>query len=333
MLALHAAVARAVVRDVRAAGVGFVAERVASGDPADIRPGMRVRWLAIFQSPLRLRVPRLPCVLLFAGLMLAPDSAAQSASAPTTSTAGTRRRPRFGEQGFRPAGQAERARSGRKKNEKKPDDDVGFRWKGYPSLHLGKGTHIDLRARRSVRCATALIRRATIPTSAESDFARRRIALEGEIRSVVAFEIDRELDGENPWRDVYANYQQFDFVQVQGGKFKLPFSLDENTSPTNLDFVYRSLAARVLAPGRDRGVMVHGRLLDRIVRYELGVFDHDGRNARTRNLERVSGDRTLAGRVVAQPFRSVEVDRGRSAGWRGVHVERRTGWVFAACAA
>jgi hypothetical protein len=40
----------------------------------------------------------------------------------------------------------------------------------------------------------------------------------------------------------------------------LPSSLDENTSPTNLDFVYRSLAANQLPPGRDRGVMVHGRL-------------------------------------------------------------------------
>jgi phosphate-selective porin len=50
--------------------------------------------------------------------------------------------------------------------------------------------------------------------------------------------------------------------------------------------------------------MVHGRLLDRVVRYELGLFDQDGRNARTRNPERVSGGRTLAGRLVAQPFRS-----------------------------
>ena len=105
-----------------------------------------------------------------------------------------------------------------------------------------------------------LIHRATRRTN------RNRISRDGALRSKAKsgawwrFEIDRELEGENPWRDVYANYQQFDVVQVQGGKFKLPFSLDENTSPTNLDFVYRSLAARVLAPGRDSGVMVHGRV-------------------------------------------------------------------------
>lgn len=186
---------------------------------------------------------------------------------------------------------------------KKQDDEVGFRWKGYPSLQLGKGTHVDLRARFQFDARWS----DSTPgetEAAESDVARRRISVEGEIRNVVAFEIDAELDGEQRWRDAYANYRQFGAVQVQGGHFKLPFSMDENTSATNLDFVYRSLAARVLAPGRDSGVMVHGRVLDRIVRYELGIFDQDGRNARTRNPERVSGGRTMATRVVAQPFRS-----------------------------
>ena len=192
---------------------------------------------------------------------------------------------------------------------KKKDDEAGFRWKGYPSLQFGKGTHLDLRARvqfdvRDVESPESAESPAGGADSSESDFARRRLAFEGEIRNVVAFQVEAELAAENRWRDVYANYQQFAAVQLQGGQFKLPFSMDENTSPTNLDFVYRSLAARVLAPGRDRGVMVHGRLLDRIVRYELGFFDQDGRNARTRNPERVSGGQTIAGRLVAQPFRS-----------------------------
>ena len=187
------------------------------------------------------------------------------------------------------------------KQKKKKTDEVGFRWKGYPSFLLGEGTHLDLRARVQFDVRQFDLARET--DAAESDTARRRISFEGEIRNLVAFEIDAELDGENRWRDVYANYQQFGHVQVQGGQFKLPFSLDENTSATSLDFVYRSLAARALAPGRDRGVMVHGRVLNRIVRYEVGLFDQDGRNARTQNPERVSGGRTLAARVVAQPFR------------------------------
>jgi phosphate-selective porin len=183
-----------------------------------------------------------------------------------------------------------------------PKDPFGFRWDDHPSLHLGKGTHIDFGAR-----AQADLRRsgASIDTAddSETDLARRRIVVEGEIANVVNFQVERELGSDNPWRDVYANYRQFDVLQVQGGTFKLPFSLDENTSVTNLDFVYRSLAASVLAPGRDRGVMVHGRLHKRVFRYELGVFNHDGRNARSRNTERVFGERAVAGRLIAQPFR------------------------------
>ena len=101
-----------------------------------------------------------------------------------------------------------RGKAPRTKKKKKPDDDVGFRWKGYPSLQLGKGTHVDFRARVQFDVRQS-IRRLAMTDAAESDFARRRIAVEGEIRNVVAFEIDAELEGENGWRDVYANYQQF----------------------------------------------------------------------------------------------------------------------------
>jgi hypothetical protein len=55
---------------------------------------------------------------------------------------------------------------------------------------------------------------------------------------------ETELNDNERWGDVYLDYRQFDAVRVQGGKFKLPFSLDENTSAANLDFVYRSMVRR-----------------------------------------------------------------------------------------
>ena len=119
------------------------------------------------------------------------------------------------------------------------------------------------------------------------------------------FQVEAELGAEESWRDVYANLRSFDAVQLQAGQFKLPFSLDENTSATNLDFVYRSRAASQLSPGRDVGVMVHGRVLARGLTYETGFFRHDGRNARTPASDRVHGGGTWAGRVTVQPFRHV----------------------------
>jgi phosphate-selective porin OprO/OprP len=169
---------------------------------------------------------------------------------------------------------------------------------------LGKGTHIELRARfqGDLRESDAVLDAAEDRSGV--DIARRRIGAAGEIRNAVDFQIEAELGNDEPWRDVYANYRQHAAVQVQGGHFKLPFSLDENTSPTNLDFVYRSRAASQLAPGRDLGIMVHGRVLDRALAYEVGMFNHDGRNARTADSDRVYGGRTLAARLTLQPFRA-----------------------------
>jgi phosphate-selective porin OprO/OprP len=183
-----------------------------------------------------------------------------------------------------------------------PAPQPTFRWDNHASIRLGRGTHIDFRARfQGDR------RESDAPLADEDrssfDIARRRIGVEGEIRNIVDFQIERELVGGDAWRDVFVNYKQFDYAQVMAGKFKLPFSLDENTSATNLDFIYRSRAATQLSPGRDRGVEVHGRVVKRVLRYELGVFERDGRNARTNDASRVSGGRTIAGRVRIEPFR------------------------------
>ena len=187
-----------------------------------------------------------------------------------------------------------------------PAPQPTFRWDDHPSIRFGRGTHIDFRARFSTD-----VRRSDAPLPDEDigafDIARRRVGVEGEIRNLFDFQIERELiSGSDGWRDVFVNYKQFDYAQVIAGKFKVPFSLDENTSSTNLDFVHRSLAASFLAPGRDIGVQVHGRVAKRILRYELGVFEHDGRNARTNDPTRVSGGRTIAGRLRVEPFRNAK---------------------------
>jgi phosphate-selective porin OprO/OprP len=177
-----------------------------------------------------------------------------------------------------------------------------YNWDQHPSVLLGKGTRISLIAR-----VQGHVRHSDAPEIDEGaqalDFARRRLGVEGEIANKLDFQIEAEIGSSEIWRDVYANYKQFDAVQIQGGKFKLPFGLEENTGSTNLDFVYRSMASTRLAPGRDIGVMVHGRVLNRFVRYEVGGFDHDGRNARTNDPERVFGGPTFAGRVDVLPFR------------------------------
>ena len=203
-----------------------------------------------------LRVAAGACVLLV-GLILPSGAAAQSTPAsPGTRTPATERdsaAPSSREQDPQQADAKQKEEARRSRTTRSDSDGRAI----HRCSSAKERTSIFARAFSSMRGADSpgeRFRRAGNRLRAPANRGRRRDRRRAwHSRSI------GELEGENAWRDVYANYQQFDFVQVQGGKFKLPFSLDENTSPTNLDFVYRSLAARVLAPGRDRGVMVHGR--------------------------------------------------------------------------
>ena len=170
-----------------------------------------------------------------------------------------------------------------------------------PSIKAGDWLRVDFRARfqGDLRTSEAPIRG---DEDGGIDIARRRVGVDGRV-GYVGYQVEYEL-GPREWRDVYLDYRQFKPVQVRAGIFKVPFGLDENTSATSLDFIYRSRISSRLAPGRDRGVSVHGRVLNNVVSYEAGVFANDGDNARPSHSERVFGTRTFAARVLAHPFRT-----------------------------
>jgi phosphate-selective porin OprO/OprP len=178
--------------------------------------------------------------------------------------------------------------------------ETKFVWREYPSIRSGR-FRIDFRARFSAdrRWSDSL---SDDVDDARFDIARRRIGVAGSFGDVIEFQVEREIKNDVPWRDVYIDVRPKRELGVQVGKFKMPFSLDENTSATNLDFIYRSLAASTLSPGRDRGVMVHGRLGRRLIGYEAGVFLHDGNNALANDPDEVQGDRTTALRLTIEPL-------------------------------
>ncbi len=188
---------------------------------------------------------------------------------------------------------------GGKKGKKKP---VEWLWIPHPTIRIGKQVRVEFRARIMNE---TLRSDAGTGDQSQLDIARRRAGVEGELFKAVAFQVAREFVGSDPWRDAYVDYVQFTFARVQVGKFKLPFSVDENTGATNLDFAFRSLAASTLSPGRDRGWMAHGQIFNHALGYEIGKFDHDGHNAHTNNPDRVTGGQTTVWRVTSQPLRGV----------------------------
>ncbi len=109
---------------------------------------------------------------------------------------------------------------------------------------------------------------------------RNRLSVEGTFLRDFEYEVEYDFArAEQGLRDAYVNYRHLRYLQVQAGRFKLPFGRDQLTGPMNLDFVFRSRLGTQVAPGREYGFMLHGPLLGPGLRYQAGLFRHDGENS------------------------------------------------------
>jgi phosphate-selective porin OprO and OprP len=191
---------------------------------------------------------------------------------------------------------------------------VRFVWKQHPSVRFGDFARVDFEMKLQEDAHSSY---GPVKGLDAWEFHRNRIGVQGNVLKHIEYEIERELTeneltekdvllGLTPssqWKDVNVNLTYAKDAQVQIGRFKIPFGLDQLTGVTHNDFVYRSMGASYLAPARDTGVMVHGRFFKRGLNYWAGVFAHDGDNARSKKIE--GGDRTVAGRLTGAPFRKL----------------------------
>jgi hypothetical protein len=186
----------------------------------------------------------------------------------------------------------------------KPKDESGVRWDDG-SILVGDSVRIDPKARVQ---GDVLLWNDLGPIDDRFSWGSRRIGVDGELFNRVQFQVERAFqdddDDDTPWRDVFVDVRLNRAFQVRGGRFKLPFSLERNTSRDDLDFIQRATAVRALSPARDTGVMVHGRVADRVVAYEVGVFQHaDGFELTDDPNSWSALGATLAGRVTVSPIR------------------------------
>lgn len=76
--------------------------------------------------------------------------------------------------------------------------------------------------------------------------------------------------------DGYLGWKKYPELSLRIGQFKEPFSQEETTSTRFIDFVERSVVNR-LVPGRDIGLMIHGKLFEKILEYEAALYNGQGR--------------------------------------------------------
>jgi len=171
------------------------------------------------------------------------------------------------------------AKKAKKKKKAKPEPRGWyFQFKRRPSLRYADLFRVDFRVK-----VQADLRTVT-PQDPEDrdvfDLRRNRVSVEGTF--LRDFEYEAEYDfarAENGLRDAYVNYRRWRYLQPQAGRFKLPFGRDQLTPPMRLDFVYRSRLGAQIAPAREWGFMLHGPVLGQGLRYQAGLFRHDGENS------------------------------------------------------
>jgi phosphate-selective porin len=199
----------------------------------------------------------------------------------------------------------------------KKGDKRGFVWNDRPSIVFGKDINVEVTGRALVEW------RWFDPDVGEDLFALRagRLGLKGDLTRHIDWEVEREIGAGDlaaddsriefgDWKDVFVRWRTFDAARVKAGRFKIPFGMEQNTGVSELDFAYRALGSQKIAPGRDRGVMVSGQLGR--VGYEAGVFDDDGDNAESSEVQFVEEGHDLenvgpsvAVRVTGDLFRAI----------------------------
>jgi len=190
----------------------------------------------------------------------------------------------------------------------KDEEKRGLVWDDRPSIVFSKNVRVD------VRFKAQLDWRAFSPEIGEDLYSvdAKRAGIKGELTKHFEFEIEREISKVAKWKDVYFNWKTFRQMEVKGGRFKIPFGMEQLTGKGSTDFAYRSLMSSTIAPARDRGVMVHGRLLGRALTYEVGGFKGDGDNGKLTQPQFVQpGDAvpevgpSFVGRITATPLRAL----------------------------
>jgi len=109
---------------------------------------------------------------------------------------------------------------------------------------------------------------------------RARIGVVGTINKDIAYEIvGNGVGGTTNWIDTaWANYGFNKNAQVRVGRFKQPFSMEEQSSSNNVSFMERSYGNQMV-PGKRLGVMMHGEPMTGLT-YGVSVYQ-DGFNELT----------------------------------------------------
>ena len=114
------------------------------------------------------------------------------------------------------------------------------------SLRIGDAIRVEPKARVQVD----VLAREGDEGDAGLDVPRRRVGIGGQVTRYVEFEVERDVESDGRWRDVFVDVRASRALQVRAGQFKVPFSREQLTGAGHLDFIDRSRAADLVGAAR-----------------------------------------------------------------------------------
>lgn len=175
----------------------------------------------------------------------------------------------------------------------------------------------------------------------ESDFKFRRIrmSMTGTVAKKVDYKLQVELSSFK-LIDAYVDYKPFEALKIKAGQFKIPF-LIENTdySPIKMELLDYPMALQKLigfsekvgegtisATGREMGISLHGDIANKILSYDVALFNGSGINTSDNNKSK-----DVAARLMLRPVTGLTLAASYYWGEYGSAYYARERYGFAAC--
>ncbi len=124
------------------------------------------------------------------------------------------------------------------------------------------------------------------------DVRRAYLGVQGKLYDIYTFDVTGDFAQSGTTLDVaWLNAAWFNSAQLRVGQFKMPFSIEEQTSSRFIDFQERAMM-NALVPAKERGLMVHGSPVKGLF-YGAALSNGQGKNNNEANVEHDSPDIVL----------------------------------------
>ena len=142
---------------------------------------------------------------------------------------------------------------------------------------------------------------------------RAKLAIFGNAYEHVKFKLEANFAGTPALDDAFIEDDHLPYLVGRVGQFKVPFSLEELTSDTEILSIERSEVVKQIASERDQGISFSGDIPGGLLSYSIGAFNGSKAKAATtyaigsyndaaKNATKNDNDQLLyAGRLVAKP--------------------------------